>query len=121
MEPNRKSQRRRAGISGLKAVITSASVAALLGGWGLISLNAQAAQAGSPNGSADPTAPPQAVQPDTSANQHVLREHHDFGRGFDDDQDGGFFSGGETFTRPSFNPGQSQGSQLFLPRTRSSR
>lgn len=122
MEPNRKAKRRLAGIASLKAILTSASVAALLGGWGLISLynqnqSAQAASdpaAGSTAGTAADTAQTAPAQSDTQAVQPTFRER----RGFDD-QDGGFFGSAPSFSSPSQS--QNQGSQFFMPRTRSSR
>lgn len=104
MDTLRHAKRRLAGLASLKALITSASIVAVLGGWGLISVASQNAQADAGETPAATTPSPTQTAPLETTGRTRPRPGHDF------------FGAQPGFT----NPGQAPGTQSTLPRTRSS-
>ncbi len=111
MDNSHQAKRRFAGLTSLQAILTSASIVAVLGGWGLISLAGQNAQteAGETSSATTTTTDSAQAAPTPAAPFEAtgrLRPRH----------------GGETLgDQPGwFSPDQAPGSQSTLPRTRSS-
>lgn len=109
MDNSRQAKRRFAGLTSLKAILTSASIVAVLGGWGLISVASQNAPADAgETATTTVTDSAQAIPTPAAPFEATgrLRPRH----------------GGETFgDQPGLvSPDQAPGSQSTLPRTRSS-